>query len=243
MDRNALDWLFSTAPQAIAALVGLIFTGVTFFIDSLDKETSHDDTKGDICEEMKKDIHSKLKLLYWLAGFSIVLDLGLLVLNPIENDKLFSFNGTFDWYLLLDGIVFLLNLATIIFSLWFIVRIANPRYFTNTANKMLGKIQGDVVEIKEYIAAYIEMEKALRELPLNVNYEAQKMQRSATVSDMLRELRYNGWLSQDDISELYKLTRLRNAAVHGETVESIERFDYNKVKEYTDKLKDLRKNL
>ena len=30
MDRNALDWLFSTAPQALAALVGLIFAGVAF---------------------------------------------------------------------------------------------------------------------------------------------------------------------------------------------------------------------
>ena len=27
IDSNALDWLFSTTPQAIAALVGLIFAG------------------------------------------------------------------------------------------------------------------------------------------------------------------------------------------------------------------------
>lgn len=30
MDRIALDWLFSTASQAIAALVGLIFYGSDF---------------------------------------------------------------------------------------------------------------------------------------------------------------------------------------------------------------------
>lgn len=32
MDRNALDWLFSTAPQALAALVGLIFAGGAFIV-------------------------------------------------------------------------------------------------------------------------------------------------------------------------------------------------------------------
>ena len=108
---------------------------------------------------------------------------------------------------------------------------------------MLGVVQGDVVEVKEYVAAFIEMEKALKDLPLNVVFESQQTHRSATVSDMLRELRYKDWLSQQDISEMYRLNRLRNAAVHGENVESIENSDYKKVKEYTDKLKELRSNL
>lgn len=243
MDRNALDWLFSTAPQAIAALVGLFFAGVTFFIDTLEKEVSRDETKEDICEEMKKDIHTKMQWLYWLAGISIVFDLIILLVNPIEEDKCFSFCGTFDWYLLLDGIVLLLNLITVVFSLWFIVRIANPSYFKKTATRMLGKIQGDVVEVKEFIAAYIEMEKALRDLPLNVIIEAQHTQRSVSVSEMLRELSYNGWLSKQEISEMHSLNRLRNAAVHGDNVESIKNADFKRVKEYTKKLKDLRNNL
>lgn len=36
MDRNALDWLFSTSPQAIAALVGLILAGVSFIYGKID---------------------------------------------------------------------------------------------------------------------------------------------------------------------------------------------------------------
>jgi hypothetical protein len=243
MDRTALDWLFSTAPQAIAALVGLIFTGVTFFISALDKEVSRDETKEDICEEMKKDIHTKMQWLYWLAEISVVFDMLILVVNPVDENKIFSFNGTFDWYLLFDGIVLLLNLVTVVFSLWFIVRIANPKYLKQTANRMLGVVQGDVVEVKEYVAAFIEMEKTLKDLPLNVVYESQQTHRSATVSDILRELRYKDWLSQQDISEMYRLNRLRNAAVHGENVESIENSDCEKVKEYTDKLRELRSNL
>lgn len=243
MDREALDWLFSTASQAIAALVGLIFMGVTFFIGSLDKEVLHDDTKRDICDEMKKDIHVKMKWLYWLAGISILIDLVVLVLNPIENDKIFSINGSFDWYLLVGGMMLLLNLFTIGFSLWFIVQIANPNYFKQTAKRMLGVIRGDMVASKDFIAAFIEMEKALRNLPLDVVQEAQKIQRSASVSDMLRELKYRGWINQQGINDLYRLNSLRNAVVHGEDVESIENSDLKKVYEYTAMLKELREKL
>ena len=243
MDRVALDWLFSTASQAIAALVGLIFMGVTFFTDSLDKEASRDDTKGDICDEMKKDIHFKMQWLYGLAGTSILLDLVMLVVNPIEEDSFFSIYGTFDWYLLVGGLMLLLNLITIGFSLWFIVQIANPNYFKKTAKRMLGIIHGDMVASKEFIGAYIEMEKALRDLPLYVVQEAQKTQRSATVSDMLRELKYKGWVSQQAITDLYRLNRLRNAVVHGEDIESIEYSDLKKVNEYTVMLKELREKL
>lgn len=243
MDRIALDWLFSTASQAIAALVGLIFMGVTFFTDSLDKEVLRDDTKGDICDEMKKDIHIKMQWIYWLAGVSILLDLVILVLNPIEKDKTFSINGSFDWYLLVGGMMLLLNLVTIGFSLWFIVQITNPNYFKKTAKHMLGVIHGGTVSSKDFIEAFIEMEKALRELPLYVVQEAQKTQRSASVSDMLRELKYKEWVSQQAIADLYRLNRLRNAIVHGEDVESIENFDLKKVKEYTVMLKELGKKL
>ena len=108
---------------------------------------------------------------------------------------------------------------------------------------MLGVIHGDTVSSKDFIEAFIEMEKALRELPLYVVQEAQKTQRSASVSDMLRELKYKEWVSQQAIADLYRLNRLRNAIVHGEDVESIENSDLKKVNEYTAILKELRKNL
>lgn len=90
MDRNALDWLFSTAPQALAALVGLIFTGVAFILGAIDKEIARDETREDIFDEMKKEIHSNMKYLFILAGVSIGLDLLLVALNPIEEGKYFS---------------------------------------------------------------------------------------------------------------------------------------------------------
>ena len=94
MDRNALDWLFSTAPQALAALAGLIFAGVVFMMGVIDKEVERDETLKDIYEEMKREIHGNLTLLYWLAGSSIIIDLILIILNPVEDGFRFSFIGT-----------------------------------------------------------------------------------------------------------------------------------------------------
>ena len=81
MDRNALDWLFSTAPQALAALVGLIFTGVAFIWGAIDKEVARDDSRKDIYDEMKREIHIDMKRLYWLAGLSVVIDLIFIIVN------------------------------------------------------------------------------------------------------------------------------------------------------------------
>lgn len=242
MDRNALDWLFSTAPQAIAALVGLIFTGVAFIIGAIEREMARDDTKTEICESMKQDIHSKMKLLYWLAGISVVLDLLLLVLNPLENEKTFSVSGLFDWYLLVDGVILLLNLITIGFSLWFIVWLAHPNFFKETANRMISKEPGDI-KIKDYITAFINFERALRDLPLNVTIESQQIQRNASVSEMLRELKYRGWLEKNEIDELYRLNTLRNLALHGAKIDNVDDASYQSLKRYTEKLIDLRNNL
>lgn len=74
MDRNALDWLFSTAPQALAALVGLIFAGVAFIIGAIDKQVKQDDSSEDILLSMKMQIHADMKMLFLLSGVSIISD-------------------------------------------------------------------------------------------------------------------------------------------------------------------------
>ena len=58
MDRNALDWLFSTAPQAIAALVGLIAASASFILGKVDDRIEADSTLAEIGREAKEQIYS-----------------------------------------------------------------------------------------------------------------------------------------------------------------------------------------
>ena len=55
-----------------------------------------------------------------------------------------------------------MNVVTLIYSLWFIIKVASPDFFSKTV-KHLSQLEreGDV-EVKEYLVAFIEMEKALR---------------------------------------------------------------------------------
>lgn len=229
MDRNALDWLFSTAPQALAALVGLIFAGVSFMLGTIDKEIANDETREDICDEMKKEIHSDMKILFWLAGCSILLDLLLIVFNPIEDGKLFSFHGSFDPYLLIAGLILLLNCITLGYSLMFIIKVASPDYFKKTVERLSKDKNKGEIKREDFIMEYIELEKALRALPLDLD---QKLERRATVMDILRELRYRNYISGNDLGHLRELNQIRNLIVHGEYIKNVEKTTFDKLLYY-----------
>lgn len=236
MDRNALDWLFSTAPQALAALVGLIFTGVSFILGAIDKEIANDATREDICDAMKEEIHSDMKILFRLAGFSIMLDLFLIVLNPIEDGKLFSFHGTFEPYLLIAGLILLLNCSTLIYSLRFIIKVASPNYFEKTVERLSKDKNKGEIKREDFIMEFIELEKVLRALPLNMD---QKLERPATVMDILRELKYRNYISRTDFGQLRELNQIRNLIVHGEYIENVDKTTFDKLLYYKKMIIDL----
>lgn len=230
MDRNALDWLFSTAPQALAALVGLIFAGVAFIIGAIDKQVKQDDSSEDILLSMKMQIHADMKMLFLLSGVSIISDFFLLALNSIQEGFVFSFEGQFSPYLTLAAIVLVMNVATLIYSLWFIIKVASPDFFSKTV-KHLSQLEreGDV-EVKEYLVAFIEMEKALRTLSI---FYVPKGEKQPSVNEMLKELKYRRLMDARDVDDMFSLTRLRNLIMHGGEIQHVERQMYDKVKKYT----------
>ena len=240
MDRNALDWLFSTAPQALAALVGLIFAGVAFIVGAIDKQVEQDDSREDICKAMKQQIHVDMKWLFWLSGISIILDLVFLLLNPIEEGSCFSFDGTFSPYLLMAGLTLLLNVGTLIYSLWFIIKVASPDYFMDTVKRLSEQEHEGDIEVKEFLMAYIDMEKALRALPI---FRVSPREKQPTVSEMLKELKYREFMDARDVDDMFALTRLRNLIMHGAEIQHVERQMYDKAKKYTNDLTELKDHL
>lgn len=240
MDRNALDWLFSTAPQALAALVGLIFAGVSFVLSNMDKSIEQDDTSFDIYDEMKKTIHCYMKVLFWFAGISILLDLVLIVLNPIEDGVRFSFSGEFDSYVLVAGIILLVNLFTIGFSLFFVLKISSPDFYTKTVSKLSSKYKSGGVDSMVFLKRFIDLEKSLRDLPINQDYQYQKQ---PTVVEMLRRLRYSKSFTKQEMDELYRMNSIRNLILHGGEIDLVDRDLYDKMICYTDRITRLRDSL
>lgn len=230
MDRNALDWLFSTAPQALAALVGLIFAGVAFIIGAIDKQVIQDDSSEDILLSMKMQIHADMKMLFLLSGVSIISDFFLLALNSIQEGFVFSFEGQFSPYLTVAGMVLVMNVATLIYSLWFIIKVASPDFFSKTVKRLSQLEREGDVEVKEYLVAFIEMEKALRTLSI---FDVPKGEKQPSVNEMLKELKYRRLMDARDVDDMFSLTRLRNLIMHGGEIQHVERQMYDKVKKYT----------
>ena len=107
---------------------------------------------------------------------------------------------------------------------------ASPDFFSKTV-KHLSQLEreGDV-EVKEYLVAFIEMEKALRTLSI---FDVPNGEKQPSVNEMLKELKYRRLMDAHDIDNMFSLTRLRNLIMHGGDIQHVERQMYDKVKKYT----------
>ena len=247
MDRNALDWLFSTAPQALAALVGLFFTGITFFNSVLEKKIEKDETSEDIYKEMKREIHTKMKTMFWLAGFAILFDLLLIILNPIEDNMRFSFNGTFDFYLFCVTLVFLLNIITIIFAFIVVVRIMRPTFFEDALKRLSEKLKSGTVKAMDFIEEFIKLESALRSLPIEILdlpvKTGQRYQHQPTIKEIIYRLKLREEISVYDFDRMLQLNHIRNLILHNGEIISVDKSSFEDVKTYTEKILKIKEKL
>ncbi len=69
MDKETLYWLFSTAPQALAAIIGIVFTGLIFMSGNIDNRVREDPTLSEIGDEAKTIMHRNMKVI---AVFNII---------------------------------------------------------------------------------------------------------------------------------------------------------------------------
>lgn len=133
MDRNALDWIFSTAPQALAAFVGLIFAGVALMNNAIDNRIISNPDMKVIYEGFKSDTLKKLMNLLWGASGAIVLDIAFLSVTPLMEQTIIP-------PFIIFIIVFLLGIYNIIVLIWainFIKNILDPDTFNEIIQKLL----------------------------------------------------------------------------------------------------------
>ena len=100
MDENTMYWLFTTAPQAIAALVGIIFTGMFFMAESIDNRVRVDQSLTEIAETAKTALYKNMKIVAVLAAFTIVYDLFLVAFVTKLSDKSCCWTGWLITFLL-----------------------------------------------------------------------------------------------------------------------------------------------
>ena len=243
MDRNALDWLFSTLPQAIAALVGLIVASASFILGKIDDRIEMDSTLAEIGNEVKSKIYNGLKnLLYWTLGV-VFIDLLCLYLNPLSNDRVVSFSGDFDFYFAVTFVFVLLNTYAFYRALDYVKKIMNPKFFDDEIKLLSEKFRDDVkeregantVKVGEFIEHFIEFERLLRRSEL---FSDKNQSRMLTMSQMVWELWKRDIIDRNTLNEIRDIIRLRNVVLHGGDVSQVKKELDDKLVEITRKLNE-----
>ena len=242
MDRNALDWIFSTAPQAIAALVGLIGAGISLLYAKLDGRKDADPTFNEIVKEIKKRIYKRLKRLLTWALIAVFVDLVCLCLNPIENNRILSLSRKFSPYFTFAFLVFVYNLWVLYLTVRFIMITMNPSFEDNTINSLANNYnkqevdKTDTVELSEFIQHFIEFEKLLRQSDLFFDRK-DNYQRSLSLIQMVRELLNLKLIDKGEYNIIREINRVRNLALHGGDIQVIDKVTDDRLVEITKKLK------
>lgn len=236
MDRDALDWLFSTAPQAIAALVGLIYAGTSFVNNKIDYTIIEDPSLSEIGNTFKKYIYKNLNKLLVFSGISIIIDLLFIFFNPACDNQHLSFEGVFSPYFTLSILAFILNVYTIFIAVDYISEIMIPDYIDNTVKKLSSKYQSGTIPVGTFIENFIKLDRILNDYSSQYMNGNSSNGRPITNNDIMRNLKSMNIIDSEDLRKLLEIRKLRNLILHGGDIAKVEAQTSNDLIRLTEKI-------
>ena len=228
MDENTMYWLFTTAPQAIAALVGIIFTGMFFMAESIDNRVRADQSLAEIGDTAKTALYKNMRVVAVLAAATIVYDLFLVSIVKHLADESFCLSG---WLIILFAT---LNFSTIICALHYVFQAVSPNYFNEIAKNLSSKYKSGEVDKQVFLGHFIDFERVARSLPVIRQMDG----RYYSIRDILRVLVENQMITPDESRMMSEISKVRNLMVHGEPIEKVDRKLDDELQRITNKIKN-----
>lgn len=183
-------WLFSSSAQAIAAFIGFLAAGFFFSYDLMDKQVEKDETLEVIYVDIKNQYFKRLKALFILTGFSILLSLGVVFINGYDF-------GIYN--LIIAIIVGVVNIVTVIWVITF-----DPA-------------QGNSLTSTKFLEGFAELENLLRDLAKKYRLESfGRFRDFQPLGQIIRSLYERRVISRDSLRELSEMNKIRNLIAHGE---------------------------
>lgn len=212
MDKETMYWLFTTAPQALAALIGIIFTGMFFVAERIDNRAKEDQTLIEIAEAAKKTLYKNMQVVAIFSIATIIYDLVLVGLVEI----IVACDSLAEWVI---GLFIALNISTVFVTFKYVFQTVNPGYFSKIAAILSKKYKTGDVKSEVFIDHFIKFERAARDLPI-VN---QMNARFTGTRDIVRILVSNGIITPEDERTMMEINKIRNLIVHGEKIDKVSR--------------------
>ena len=226
MDENTMYWLFTTAPQAIAALVGIIFTGMFFMAESIDNRVRADQSLTEIGDTAKTALYKNMRIVAVLAAATIVYDLFLVAIVKLMADESFCLSG---WLIIF---FVALNFSTICCALNYVFQAVSPNYFNEIAKNLSSKYKSGEVDKQVFLGHFIDFERVARSLPVIRQMDG----RYFSIRDILRVLVENQMITPDESRMMSEISKVRNLMVHGEPIEKVDRKLDDELQRITNKI-------
>ncbi len=148
MSEEAIYWIFSTLPQVLAALTGLVMAGLSFFDQNLKKEVSNDDTKDVILDPILKKIYRRASIFLVTSIVTIIVDVTVLSYAKTLSDRIqnISYLPSLEALLLLFilFLLIILNGGSLCLIFPILNPVLDPDLRNETRDKQVGKIKADL---------------------------------------------------------------------------------------------------
>lgn len=213
MEKETMYWLFTTAPQTVAALVGIIFTGMFFMAESIDNRAKDDQSLLEIAQEAKTTLYKNMQTVAVLAAVAIIYDLLLTSTVTILSNPEFCLTN---WLIL--GFA-ALNISTIYVTFKYVFQTVNPKYFDEIAANLSRKYLDGDVDKSEFINHFIFFERSARNMPFVQQMDGRYM----SIREIIHLLISHEIINRDEANELYEISKIRNLIIHGEPIEKVNR--------------------
>lgn len=165
ISEEAIYWIFSTLPQVLAALTGLVMTGLTIYDNNINKEISESESKSSAAylAPLLKSVYKRAKWFFGCSILSIIVDVIILFYARefawyLQNlDLLAPFNAVATLVLLI--LLILINLAAIALIIPIISPVLNPSSRKTFRDKEIDIVKSDLKKY-EYTSSRSEHEKS-----------------------------------------------------------------------------------
>jgi len=206
-------WTFTAAAQSVAAFVGLLLAGYALVHSLMEAARERDETLDEIHGALRMRIHRWLTLLAALTCLAIVLSLVVVFTNKWE------FPGKYA----LAALVGLIDVASIVCGLAFVVVTSHPSRYAFTAERVLAQrkpdlaLSGEAVPVGKFFAVIARLERALRKAlqAADIDPGPGGNGRGPSFRQMADALLQNERIEPELHRELMVISQYRNLVHHG----------------------------
>jgi hypothetical protein len=215
MNEDNYYWLFSSAAQAIAALIAFLLAGVALAFSMMDRLAEQDETLHEIVDALKRRQHAQLTALAIVTGAAILLSLFALYLNPCSS----VFRS------IVRGIAALLDICTVIGSIAFVSSIIRPGRYSITAQREYAVSRKTVVPVagqepsSMFFKEFIDLEQDIRAYLQQADMYIPGRNITRTLfsfRQMIDALYQNERISMNQRDLLLEVNKFRNLLFHGQ---------------------------